>query len=889
MQADATAGTDAALLERSDQRAAIATALDAAVRGSGRCVAIEGAAGLGKSRLIELAGSAARDRGMQVAHARGDEFERDFSFGIALQLFEPLLAAASPAERHDLMVGAAGLAAPLLEPGDDSPLTGVDEQRSFSVIHGLYWLAANAAVRRPLLLALDDGHWCDSLSLRFVRYLLQRLDELPIAVLLATRPPGDGAERRLLRRILEHPLTEASQLEPLSPAAAAELVRASLQQADDELCEACAAASGGNPLHLGELVRALRADGGQSNRAAARRVAELAQASATVAGRVAAVGTAADELADAVAVLGDGASLELAAALARIDEQEVARLADGLAHAGILEPGLPLRFSHPTLREAVVGAIEPARSAGLHLRAAGLLDEHGAQSERVASHLLRTGAGERPWAVAALRRAAADARRRGAPDAAVRYLRGAISDGLQPELRGPALIELARAEAHTGDRAALDHANAALDMIDGGRDRAQAALDIGMALVDGGAHAKSAQLLERGLRELGPGGDDSLRAALAAALAAVTGFDHAASAPGGLDAIIARAASGEATQYERLMLAHGALAKGLTGSDRTEATRLALAALEGSAAAAIGATEMSALLLAATALIVTDDLLPAERALTEALDRAQAKGAVNAFAAASHARAHANFRLGRLAEAIADAESAIDAARYGWEPALPAAHAVLVNALIERDQIDAAALAADLPGGAVRWSDSFTWNDYLDARGRLALAQGRPDAALRDFLACGERLEPLGMSHPSVVPWRSGAVRAALLSGDARLAGQLADRDLELARAFGAPWALGLALRTAGEAAGGDRGLALLREAVEVLRDSDARLELAAALAVLGSALLGEGHRLVARDHLREAFALAHDCGAAALAATVREDLVAAGARPRRPAIAGRD
>jgi DNA-binding CsgD family transcriptional regulator len=145
------------------------------------------------------------------------------------------------------------------------------------------------------------------------------------------------------------------------------------------------------------------------------------------------------------------------------------------------------------------------------------------------------------------------------------------------------------------------------------------------------------------------------------------------------------------------------------------------------------------------------------------------------------------------------------------------------------------------------------------------------------------------MSHPAVVPWRSGAARAALLTGDARLAGQLADRDLELARSFGAPWALGLALRTAGEISGGDRGLELLREAVAVLRGSHGRGELAVALAALGAALLGEGHRLVARDHLTEAYALAHECGATALGATVRARLVAAGARPRRPALAGRD
>jgi DNA-binding CsgD family transcriptional regulator len=877
------------LLERSTESAAIQAALEGALHGTGQCVAIRGAAGLGKSRLVELACAGAADLGMQVARARGDELESEFSFGAALQLFEPLLAGATPVERRELLVGAAGLAAPLLEPADDRSLAGVDEQRSYSVIHGLYWLAANASVHRPLLLTLDDAQWCDGLSLRFVRYLLQRLDELAIAIVVATRPPSEDPGGRLVTRIAGHALTSTVELQPLSPGAAAQLVRSALPAADDELCAACAATSGGNPLLLRELLRALSSAGPQPGVAAERRVASLVQASAAVAARVEAAGAGAGALAEAIAVLGDGASLELAARLARLSEEDAARLADRLAHDGILSPGLPLGFSHPTLREAIVGAAQPARRAEMHLRAARLLDERGAESERVASHLLRADVGERSWAVAALRRAATDARRRGAPDAAVRYLRAALSSALSPTLLAPAMIELARAEAHTGDQAALDRANAALDLTEGGRARAEAALDLGIALVDGGRHAQSVTLFERGLRELGPGEDDELRAALAAVRVAISGFDQAASAPGDLDAIITRAARGEATPHERLMLAHAALAKGLTGADRTEAARLALGALEGSRPDAVGATEMSALMLAATALIVTDDLVAAEHALSTALDRAGAKGAVNAFATASHARAHANYRLGRLTDAIADAESALDAARYGWEPALPAAHAVLVNALIERDQIDAAALAAELPGGEERWSSSFTWNDYLDSRARLSLARGDPASALRDFLACGERLEPLGMSHPAVVPWRSGAARAAFLTGDARLAGQLADRDLDLARRFGAPWALGLALRTAGEISGGDRGLDLLREAVAVLRGSDGRCELAAALAALGAALLSEGHRLVARECLAEAYALAHECGATALGATVRARLVAAGARPRRPALTGRD
>ena len=149
-------------------------------------------------------------------------------------------------------------------------------------------------------------------------------------------------------------------------------------------------------------------------------------------------------------------------------------------------------------------------------------------------------------------------------------------------------------------------------------------------------------------------------------------------------------------------------------------------------------------------------------------------------------------------------------------------HAVLALCLIERGELDAAEAALEVPGGEEAWADTFTWADLLDARGRVRLARGDPRAALDDLLACGERLKPLNASHSGVVPWRPGAALAAMQLGDVELAGRLAGEDTELARAFGAPRELGMALRTAGVVAGGDRGIELLREAVEVLRGSEA-------------------------------------------------------------------
>jgi DNA-binding CsgD family transcriptional regulator len=275
--------------------------------------------------------------------------------------------------------------------------------------------------------------------------------------------------------------------------------------------------------------------------------------------------------------------------------------------------------------------------------------------------------------------------------------------------------------------------------------------------------------------------------------------------------------------------------------------------------------------------------------LTPALASARDRGSVLAFGTLSHVRAHALYRRGRLEDAIADAQSALDTVRYGWEPELPAIHAVLALCLVERGELDAAEAALDVPGGEKRWSATFTWADLVEARGRVSLARGATRPALDDFLACGERLEPLGVSHPGVVAWRSGAAAAAAQLGDVEMAGRLAAEDGELARSFGAPRELGLALRTAGAVAGGDRGIELLREAVVVLRGSEAALELAHALADLGGALLDEGHRLAAREALAEALDLAHACRADALEETVHERLVATGARPRRASARGSD
>jgi DNA-binding CsgD family transcriptional regulator len=147
----------------------------------------------------------------------------------------------------------------------------------------------------------------------------------------------------------------------------------------------------------------------------------------------------------------------------------------------------------------------------------------------------------------------------------------------------------------------------------------------------------------------------------------------------------------------------------------------------------------------------------------------------------------------------------------------------------------------------------------------------------------------LTVTCPSYLPWRSEAALAHLALGERESAERLAEEELELARAFAAPRALGVAQRVAGVVSGGERGASLLREAIHAFERGDARLERARALADLGAMLRRRNRRTEARELLREALDAAHHAGARPLADYAETELRATGARPRRLVLAGLD
>jgi DNA-binding CsgD family transcriptional regulator len=171
----------------------------------------------------------------------------------------------------------------------------------------------------------------------------------------------------------------------------------------------------------------------------------------------------------------------------------------------------------------------------------------------------------------------------------------------------------------------------------------------------------------------------------------------------------------------------------------------------------------------------------------------------------------------------------------------------------------------------------------LYSRGKLRLSQGDIPGALADFRELERRrqdghLTPFGISGTSL---------ALLAAGERDQAQAEADRNLARAVDWGAPSAVGMALRTSGVVEGGARGLDRLREAVTVLEASPARLEHARALVSLGGQLRRLGRRAEARDPLRRGLHLATLCGAPVVAERALLELRAAGGRPRKPTLTG--
>jgi DNA-binding CsgD family transcriptional regulator len=867
------------VLERDADLGALDACLaQAAQAGRGAVVVVEGEPGIGKSTLLRHLVDSAHVEGVRVLQARASEPERSYAYGLAIRLFEPLVHTGAT-DRGALLAGPAAGAARLFDAGDAG-----DESDPFATVHGLYWLAVNAADAGPLVIALDDAQWADDASLRFLHYLAQRVDDLPILLALAFRTTADQPSADA-ERLRTDPIALPIRPEPLSENALLRLLEAAGRTDARELAPPRHRMTRGNPFFAGELIRSL--NGGLPHRPpeSVRRFVER---------RIGRLDPTARRFAEAVAILGEEATLRRAAALARVDEAAATDLARRLVAAAILDPGDRLAFAHPIVRSAVDTSIPGVARRRAYGDAVGILVRDGAAATVVAAFLLEAEPAADEASVETLVHAAADALGRADATTAVRFLRRALAEPPPPARRPAVLADLARAEAAAGDPAAAERFDAAASALTDPRRRAELFLSLGHTLVAGSDFAAAAVAFERGLAEVRPRGDrglvpgqDDLVDRLEAGFvgAAWVSMERRREADASVERVLAGDRLGPVNRELAIWIAFQRTVGVTARSDAMlELVRRAISEVPISTLVSEG----QAVEVAAGVLLATDALDEEIELLTGAIAALRAAGSYAKLGTYAYCRAWPFFYEGRLTDAIADAQAAIRAAELGWETFFPAACAVLAQALAERGDLEAAEQAIAIDDE--RWSQRVDFALLVPlVRGKLELARGRPDRALPLIEAASIGPSAIGLETPVPPDWRSAMATALTRLGRLDEARGVADEGVSIARRWGAEWPLGAALRVAGIAHGGRAGLALLEESVARLEGTPARLEHVRALVDLGGALRRHGRLVAAREHLRVAMDLAHGLGARVLTERSRDELVAAGSRPRRYARSGVD
>jgi DNA-binding CsgD family transcriptional regulator len=882
------------LFDRDREVAAMDVALARARRGDASVLILRGPAGIGKSSLLAAAQRQAGRAGMTVLRARAAPVERTFPYGVVRQLFEPMFASAL-IDVADLFAGAAARARSVLSDQPDASVTG---DASLASLHALYWLTANVAAFAPLLICVDDLVWCDEASLRFLEFVVRRLAGMPVLLTLAYRTGEPGCPDAV-DALAGDPLAEVLAPSPLSRSGAAQMVKDVLGEAPDrDFGNACQVATGGNPLLLVELLRALAAEDVRPRSEELGRVREIGSIAVgpAVKRRLSSLGPSALDVAQAMAVLGESARRADLARMTGIDEVELEAVVLGLARARVVASGEGLGFAHPLVADAVRASLSPAVRSRLHRDAAQALRARAASPWELAPHLLQSPQQSHPDASRLLREAAAWALAAGACEAAVTYLERAVCEDGADEDAAPLLVELGVAKAKAGDETASDDLERAMSLSVDARTRGRARAELAQVLFTRGEFLRCMTLLEDGIVEVEDEDPELARRLEAQLLVCAHYGDQLTLTSPWINERIARARSSQglsSTPAGRLVLCSLALEEVIGGGSAATAVALADQALSGEDVLRDEGPESLPFYSAMFALIWCDELDRAAALLGRALAESRERVSVVGFAYASSWRAYANLRRGRLLDAEADGRAALEAARQHVPGHVELAAAFLAATLTARGRLsEAEAILGEAHVPEQPISGAFM---LLESRSLLRLAGDEDSSAMDDL----ERYAQLEHSARDVLAWRRPvltvlphrSLRAELLhrAGDVSGARELIEEEVRLAHVLGTPRAIGMTRRVAGLLQRGDAQIELLRSATDELAKSQSRLEYAVALCDYGAALRRSNRRADARAPLKAALAIARQAGAGALQQRAGDELKATGARVSRPHAWGRD
>ena len=864
-----SANVDCRLYERDHVLSSMRSSLGHDRGFAGRLICIEGGPGLGKSALLNAFHHIADDAGLTVLRARCSEHEMEIPYVVARRLLAPSLGCGMDLASNDWMEldVPAGRAA-----GDLA-----------AVYQGLNTLLGRFG---RVLLAIDDVQWADPESVAWLQFVSRRLDMTEADIAVSTLPRQAGAPLGPVDRLSLEPAAELFVLQPLRPATTARVMQDRLGDVvTPELARTAHHLTGGNPFLLVALIDELATSESEPSPSDLLRLAPPAVMRWTLR-RLSNLPSEAHDLLSAVSVLGPDADLRSAAAIAGIEMQVAGEIADLLADASILTSGRPLNFVSPLVRSSVYHDISAAKRSGKHLAAARLLAAAGGARAEVASHLLETEPQNQPWIVESLSAAARDASIGGLVGESLRYLERArieLSAGVE---RADFHMALAEIEARFGRSSALDHFRAAVQL----EHNLDELVASGLRLIDSfrasrrNALALVAMLCELDNREMDP--RLCLRIELAAAVLRSTASSARSLGPSIHAQPVERAESAAlkaATLYQ-LLGASAEPSSSTTFGEIVDAAQLNMSLSDSDESGQWMAAEIQ--LQALTVLVRGGAYTVAESFLMAARPQLRERGHLDQWKAFSILLSQSFAAQGRL---VAAEELLGEAMLLAVDPDDVGRHELLVLAASELGALQGGIAAPDpawlrcdelTPG-------LFNSTEASETRGRLHLLTRDWEHALEQFDRAAELAARRGVANSAVAMWRVGRCEALLGLGRTTEAAELAAENLRLARQFGAPVPIAVALKAAAMTATEDDSRVMLEEALGVLSTTTAEVWRCQVLIDVGVALRRTGDAARSREILRESADLAVRIGARSLVVSATQELRASGGRPRRLVLSG--
>ncbi|GAA2794980.1 AAA family ATPase [Crossiella cryophila] len=835
------------LRERGSELRQMREAVREVASGRGALLHIGGPAGAGRTALARALVELAAAEGALVLRASGAESERDLPIGVVRQLVTPLVYGGVEAEDTPR-----GMLAAILEGG------GLDQTSEFGpgslgcFVHGLHATLKRLSATQTVVVVIDDLHWVDEASLRALAFLASRLHGARLLVAVTT--PDAVSERALLiQEILDVTGYRLEARAFTADTTAALVAQRFGPDCDPAFAEVCHEVTGGSPKALLALLdRAVH----QRLRGQFTEVPRVRELSGALRREQLRALLRRDRVVSAFAIatviLAEQATELLLARLSELTPTECRTAKSVLRRVGGALDEIDGRVV-PTaaLTKVVSEFIGSAESSRLHRAAADHLAECGAGPEEVAAQLVQVDGMHDRRGLDLLKAAAVSARRRGAPEIAVRYFRRALLDS-PPEdgRRAELLVELAATELDAWPAAAKQHLVQAARLLPDHRSRAEALS--WMPLRVSGYDPQLAALLKDVRDKIGPtdglsghdldvalrlearwrqaGMPDRKLVATAGERLRELGFDAGRACP--------------AEQELRVVLLEAVTLTGEVPS--TEVARMARQIV---ARVPANSVQIGSFMQILPAVLLAADQGDAAGSWLDAVLAHARQPSPAAFQSLVQAQCSlALLGRGQVARAKEAALHAVDLVGGDTqEMIVSSAVALGAVAMVTRD-VDLARRALEITGSE---TDLRMYALRRTMRAMLAESAGDHEAALAQILDGGNLLDRAGWRNQAVLPWQCMAAALHHRVGQHAEAMALAEEHQRRALAWGSPNGIARGSHLLGILTPGARGVEHLRQAAELFRQAGNKTELAWTLKRLGKRIQktspAEGERVLAQ------------------------------------------